>query len=1450
MNNSTIISMTSQPSSVRFSDINSLGKVYKPKEFLEDEQFTRDYIVKRLDAGPRLINRDTLKQQKSHKNAYRPVFINFLKCEDINLGTKSRSNKTACLMMSGTNYRGDRIAAIQTNIRPFCIVSIPEGYREDIKLFIENIKGRLAYYANGATFEVKRLYDYHKFQLDKKPCIKISFTTVMNRRMALKELGKDGYITGEDDFDYTNMYLRHHVDIPLDRWLALPADTPKFEPKVPFFRDDIYSDVYQLEADHKYRPLEAYEYGHKDNMFAAAWDIETKKIGDDMTIPSPGHDYYISAISHAVGPWHTADPCVAVVFTIVGVTPESLCVPDKVPPIVVICPNERIMLQTYYEYVSRIRPEYEQAFNGGRFDYPIMRDRSDHWSKVYIDEKEEGSIIDMDSPKTVRDHFLNAYCHTIEPLYREEYKLGSPSQRHYDHEKTNYQYGDCEKSYKVKIEAGRESTLKMPCLFGTAFVDSMVLLVKAYPKIEQKNLESFLQRAKLGGKEDTTYVEMHKLLGQTEVFDSDGMFIHKNKPDTKDPLFDAKFCKFLYYSYIDSLKLHWLFHKESFILSNRALGALGRFAVMDTFFKAAGSVLMNMIASAAHNACRLMSSKYVEKEDDGTEEAFSGAYVVNPVYGLHVDRPITGVDFSSLYPSLMAAFNLSPDMVVEEWEVQPLRDAGYTILSLEIPYKIVKAGKKKDKNAVLSHKVCKAHFLQHNGIVDPEKDKMTVTRYVKNMKWTYNGSVVLRYDGVAMKDTCSILKNSKQILIDCGYNPDQCIYTKEVVKILGRPALPNECMGVNALLGQMLFDLRNEIKKPFGAAKSLKESMAANGLTEAPWDIKEGRSFPGASMHTYEQICEIYETYNARQLAIKIMANTIYGKSGQAGISIYALEVAAGITFTGQNRATKPMIDLVKSLGCEVMYGDTDSLYIKCPWIIYEELLKEYREARFQKFGIDHDESVYMHKEQLSPEQTAFKVNYLWEPMVHITRKYIDFVTEVIADTLCESNGTRYLSMAYEEVAFPTYLSGKKKYALIAHEKEINFYPTEVFLRGFDFKKRGQTIIARSIGNEFLMKILNPSFHGDSITLMKNVLIEYARALSYKDFIVYKTYNIDKNQIEIHNIVNYMTARHNHYKNIGDFVMSELYTPPMNGESFPIVYVNRIRNYDLNGKLDLKLSSADLAEPLRVIEANKDAFTVNLGKYLDKMKGFLGRLIISAGIFDAVSPDHEDDETEDEYFAKLDKVRSKSSQKYVMNMFKIIQSDGTDITTSARLAKKVANLAKKSEICDILSDLLINIKTDDYSRIQFDSFMNSFGAWIKEVLVVKEAVNYGKPRTVKELDETYMSRRKMIIGITNELIEQVITYVRGRTISDDLLSEIARGALSIHLGAVHMKHQYRDIMYMLTMIMDMVRSLEFIGLEREFVKELIKKPLVTKKDIKDAAVEWASSGVNASRFLY
>lgn len=180
---------------------------------------------------------------------------------------------------------------------------------------------------------------------------------------------------------------------------------------------------------------------------------------------------------------------------------------------------------------------------------------------------------------------------------------------------------------------------------------------------------------------------------------------------------------------------------------------------------------------------------------------------------------------------------------------------------------------------------------------------------------TYRGAIVLEpktglHDNVAVLDFASmypaLMRNynlSPDALVEPGAKvPDDSVYTIPEVnhRFLKKPD------GLYRIVLSKLIDERSTI------SETLKKTDAHSSR---------------------------YKVLKERERALKVITNACYGYAGWAGARWYVREIAESATALGRETITKTMRK-AESLGLAIIYGDTDSLFVKNERSKVDQLLK------------------------------------------------------------------------------------------------------------------------------------------------------------------------------------------------------------------------------------------------------------------------------------------------------------------------------------------------------------------------------------------------------------------------------------------------------------------------------------------------------------------------------
>jgi hypothetical protein len=280
-----------------------------------------------------------------------------------------------------------------------------------------------------------------------------------------------------------------------------------------------------------------------------------------------------------------------------------------------------------------------------------------------------------------------------------------------------------------------------------------------------------------------------------------------------------------------------------------------------------------------------------------------------------------------------------------------------------------------------------------------------------------------------------------------------------------------------------------------------------------------------------------------------------------------------------------------------------------------------------------------------------------WIKMVQITRCDVEELRRKVNDALTLDNNTEFIKMAYEEVLFPAVFTGKKKYFGYQHLERENFHPTnrELFIKGVDIVKQGQTELAKEWGYDFIHEICSVDNYSDIDEVVHEKLRQIcSRKFDTKYFVKSGKYKKPQdgkpgNQTIIP-FVKRMAETREMYLKMGDPITAALYHVPEYGDRIFWVVTKKDHTRDLRGrKVNPKIS--DKMEYVEVYEASlktSHPMEIDVEYYLESsIFGLFARFLAYKKEFEPPNADEINWDDKEQY-KKYDEYVVKEANRYIV----------------------------------------------------------------------------------------------------------------------------------------------------------------------------------------------------------
>jgi DNA polymerase elongation subunit (family B) len=451
----------------------------------------------------------------------------------------------------------------------------------------------------------------------------------------------------DDESNYFRKVAREYR-IPLSGWALLSNYNKGRKPyntHSPICSHSFYMDIndYKPIEDpsilYKTYPSSAFT---KDRTLVLAWDIETYSSRGPEYLPEAKYEsdsiFMICMTVH----WKD-DP-----------TPlKNIClvdVPTRSDPdwITIVCGNETNLLKAFALCWQAFTPDIELTFNGSKYDWLFVVQRA---TQLNILDWMFTKMSAYPRKKNTIDGILrwNYYGGVGEPFNNDgsfnkdffpELKKIMPSIKN----KNIKSRGPVEIKISADSSPFVSSFLKVP---GCVPIDVLPAFKLLDPKAEKNSLNYFLSENDLGSKVD---------------LDKNVMRNYYESAKQECSITSMKNMKVVVeYCIVDAKRCQQLMVKRNVINDYREVSSIAYVSLFDSHYYANGMKVCNLLGEEAWKRDILITMIRSNEKDP---RSFPGAYVFPPIKGLENKRPVTGLDFASLYPSLIMTYNLSPEKII------------------------------------------------------------------------------------------------------------------------------------------------------------------------------------------------------------------------------------------------------------------------------------------------------------------------------------------------------------------------------------------------------------------------------------------------------------------------------------------------------------------------------------------------------------------------------------------------------------------------------------------------------------------------------------------------------------------------------------------------------------------------------------------------------------------
>ena len=762
----------------------------------------------------------------------------------------------------GTLQDGSKAEVNISDIKVFFDILVPTN--QNIEAFDQKIRNVIyeCFCDRHSYYNIEDIYalPLHGFNTEKKLFKRIYTNDTYDRSILLKRFNSLSYDTYSNDESYTYYFKAARENkLSLSDWVKISNYEYK---KGPTKYSPLCSHIFSVSQNNYIKlqdndPERSLPEIIKDRSLVMTWDIETYSDRQTGELPNPKYNEDIVFMICMTIHWvHDSNALYKICISDKEVEPDSRWT-------TIVCNHEINVIKALAICWNHFRPDIFIGFNDSFYDWPFVMGKAIRYNIVsWIFEKMSAKYFSTLDNNTI----INKYYIRSNANHSRVIKINS--------EKVFY-----------------SDFLNVP---GTTIIDCLPCFMKIYPREEISgwgSLKFYLKDNNLPSKVDLPVQTLWK-------------YYKSDNPTNMREI--------AYYCMVDTISVQRLFVKRNIVTDYREVASLAYISLADSHYRAGGMKVCNLVGSYAWPNILINTSNLHSRE----HKNYPGAYVFPPEKGIvpnikrlndlienpnkeeaiqnfAIDRPVSCLDFASLYPSLIMTYNLSPEK----------------ILSNENEY------------------------LQYKDLYSLHKIDFNLDTGEKIIGWSINHNNSISDMGlfpIILKTLFDKRKEMKKILKNCTDK-------KEIYELI----FSKNCDYAIAI---------ESIKQQFNSELSKTVTVVPPGSTmEEEIDILNKHKNNISHMlniiskisidniqQDYENICFEKNYIDKKQNALKIYMNTFYGETGNQSSFCYMIALAGGVTSSGRENIVLAA-NFAKNNGFHVKYGDTDSLYLTCPNSYFKE---------------------------------------------------------------------------------------------------------------------------------------------------------------------------------------------------------------------------------------------------------------------------------------------------------------------------------------------------------------------------------------------------------------------------------------------------------------------------------------------------------------------------------